>query len=879
MLVSSQMSPMPLSSGSATATTALISVASTVAGVVITVAVVNARRRGKGDWGQDWNNSERARALLDSGIIDTRSNLGVEVGLVMSDPDSFERMSGDVASGNGTPLSAIAEAANLSPSVVGRHWRDTRAAFGDGSTEQDAFRFSLLFMARLARDLTVDPDLAASLLWDPDELGDLHVLISTDPRRSTVQVGLTGLVERAQDWLAVHPGLDRSITAEGLAAALAHRQIAHVLGHQLDETEHRSRRRDWRYLSDWSRGKRAGELDPLAYATVQGASHRREDWATSVERYSVPDLLPSDRFIEPQCMIPGKWRLLDAHFGVTPGDTPCADLALVGLDPDEVESIDVVFMAASTASAASIAGHTAIAVTFRPTESGMTRQRAYALQAHTGGLTGLKYIARGITGGWAGQVDESSYRGLAIRYSESDDRDLKRYRLLLDDDQKRAVLERLDELQQAYRRPYLFFTRNCQELPRELAEVALGERLKLPATYPPNTLLAAMDDAGLIERVQPEYVIEHALSSRTRAARRLTNDVLEDGWAHSHPLRRDLRSRDPERRARGYAALSDGLATGELPQQTWGALDDVYAWASSIERQLPNDQATRDALRGARAALRRTAAEAGVDLDSGPSSEEQLLLALSPRSHQGSTHTSLRRFGVHGMARDEGDGLTPWVVLTSQLYGNRMGSARRYELVSGLEVKALTGEVQVSVSVPISVRTRWQFFSLTRVRGQSTVLNPGLYIQVVDGLIQRRSHTGVDITWAGAGGVLELLQLAKHRHHLHLRVGATARTTRTHESAGLTGVIGLGVPIQARLALGSGRQALTELRLEGTYQPVFAVGGLWQERSVRALLRVRAVELFGVDVALTGDARAVLGNPLWPEGQREVRMGVELEPF
>ncbi len=715
----------------------------------------------------------------------------------------------------------------------------------------------------------------------PDDLGQLHVLTSDPHHSSHISMGLNGLVGQAEHWLSTHPEMADWVTADGLADALAHRQIAHALAHQLDQSQHWSREQDWKHLSDWDSGRRAGEKDLLAYATVQGATHRREDLATAIERYSVPDVLPSDRFDEPRCMIPAKWRFLDSHFDREPGPSACANLADVGLDPDQVVAIDIVFMAASTASAASIAGHTAVALTFKSTQTGITRQRSYALQAHTGGLSGLKYIARGLTGGWAGQVDENSYRGLAIRYSEGDDRDLHRYRLRLDDAQKRRVLERLDELQQAYRRPYLFFTRNCQELPRELGEVALGERLRLPPAYPPNTLLAAMDDAGLIERVAPEFVIEHALSSRTVAVRRLTRrtlkDVLDPGDARA--VRRDLGSRRPEHRARGYAALSEGIASGTIPQHAWPAVDDLFAWASSTERQLTPNKPTRDALRGARAQLGRASEQAGVELRQGESSEQRLLAELAPRPSRGSLHTPLRRFGVHAMARDEGDGVNPWVVVTSQLYGDRMGAAQRYRLVDGLEVAVLKGEVQVRIGLPIAVRTRWQLFSLTRVRGNALAMNPGMYFQVVDGLLQRRVHTGADVTWAGVGGVLELLQLDRHRHHLQLRVGATVRTTRTHETEGWDGVIGVGLPIEARLAFGSGRQALTELRLEGAWQPVLTIGGLWQERSARALLRARAFEVFGVDVALTGDARAVFGNPLWPEGQQELRLGLEFEPF
>ncbi len=154
------------SSGSATGTTALVSVVSTVAGALVVYAVVRANRRGKGDWGEGWDSRERARALLDSGIIDTRSNLGVELGVVMTDPDSFERMNSNVAEGGGATLDALSEAAALPPDVVARHWRDTRIAFGPVETETEADRFSKLFMSRLARDLTIDPTLASHMLWE-----------------------------------------------------------------------------------------------------------------------------------------------------------------------------------------------------------------------------------------------------------------------------------------------------------------------------------------------------------------------------------------------------------------------------------------------------------------------------------------------------------------------------------------------------------------------------------------------------------------------------------------------------------------------------------------------------------------------------------------
>ncbi len=154
------------SSGSATASTALISVVSTVAGAVVVYAVVRANRRGKGDWGEDWDSRERARALLDSGIIDTRSNLAVELGVVMSNPDTFEQMNINVAERGGATLGALSEAAFLPPQVVAGHWSDTRSSFGTVETETDADHFSKLFMSRLARDITVDPTLASGMLWE-----------------------------------------------------------------------------------------------------------------------------------------------------------------------------------------------------------------------------------------------------------------------------------------------------------------------------------------------------------------------------------------------------------------------------------------------------------------------------------------------------------------------------------------------------------------------------------------------------------------------------------------------------------------------------------------------------------------------------------------
>lgn len=710
-----------------------------------------------------------------------------------------------------------------------------------------------------------------------------------------VSLSLDGLRARAAAWIGAHPGAP--LTADELATRLLQRQVVHALAHRLDAGAGLSADPRWERLSEWrAAGRRAVEADPLMFAEPAGAADRREDLATTVALLWVPGPVPGDVALHPACRMPSKVAFVEAYLGPSPGEPDCTALHGVALAPEQVRDVDLVLIQSSVQHPASIGGHMSVMVEVERALGGAARE-SFTLSAATGEGTGLRYMFRGLTGGWPSVISSSSYRKLALYYAETEDRDLRRYRLSLTPEDERALLQRLHEIRFGWRRPYVFATRNCTRLPLELAWSVLPEDapLRLPRPFSADALLGRLHSRGLLVPVAPDRLEEHSLSARAQAGGALRGRVrtqLEAGpdAAILHAPLRAIGRRSASDRAEGYQAIATHSA--HLDPQTLRQLDPYLAWSDPIERlalreararRVPAHHATIDALRAAKAHVRHEARRAGLALAQEPDSGALLLAAIEPPITEGSDHTPLRQLSVLSSVRAEPDqAMTPWLVLRRSLYASEVGEARRFSLAPGLAIALLQGQLQLQLDATPELRTSGLLLSVRRIRGARRLGNLGTYAE----LLALESHwaevRALQVGWIGAGRVLELWRSQRQRAWLQGSLGLSL-VSRWPDLARLgPDGTGLGLPARLQLHLGSPRQALTALDLVGSWSPVIALGGGWHQPSALARGRLALGEPLGAALAVEAayEGRA-LGSWRAPEvaWSHQGQLGLVLEAF
>ncbi len=674
------------------------------------------------------------------------------------------------------------------------------------------------------------------------------------------------------------------------------RQLVHGLVHHIERRTDVATDSAWTVLSGWGEagGRRSPvEQNPLGYAHQAGMTSPLEDLATTVERAYAPPL-PTDSSLHPSCRMPAKWRFVTERFGTPTHSGDCAGLEASDLGPDDVAHIDIVFIRASTGHIASVAGHTAVLVTHKPGRSGVGREEVYTMAAITGQAEGAAYVWQGLTGGWLSEVTVESYGVMARRYSTEEGRDLERHRLVLDARQKRDVLQRLDELKQGWKRPYLFFQRNCTQLPRALAEAALQDRVRLPDTSPPDALLSELYRLGLVETLPVQRREEHALVVWADRANQLRSRLvpklvatLDDETGATKQALQDTRRGSLSRREAGYRQL--GQLSSSADGAALVALERYLAWSGNVEHHrlgpLPPDQheAARqvsDAIRQARNQTRARATHIGMSLAQEVDPHQELFDSLARPQASGSQHTSLQGIQM-GTSWDLDHPGTPWIVAGQHLYRSRLGEPRRFVLAPNLGVTLIQGNLAIRPGSDAGFRTQFIAAELTAVTGASHTTNSLVYTRLADvALTRTQTDDALDARWLEGGVGLELLQSKRHRHHLVLTMGAAARSQWEGDGSTTATVLGLGLPVRVVAAAGSGR-SLTDVALEATWEPVVGSGPVWVNRTAKLRPRVHLLELGGAAIGGYGLGELRSRSKSGPPTAANVRLaaGITIERF
>lgn len=647
--------------------------------------------------------------------------------------------------------------------------------------------------------------------------------------------------------------------------AVRTRALVHAFVHIADHDAGWSTTSRWRSLSGWGAlGGRPAESAPFAYVDPAARRSAAEDLAWTVTSTLDAVAAPPSADDDPRCRLPSKVRYL-AEVGIDVAPRDCPGFEDVGL---EAETLELVYASGSTRSVASVAGHLLVALTRRD-DAGLVHRDTYALvaNAHTP-LTPVDALAA-LVGGTPSRIVSVPYASVVAGYAWADDRDVRRYALVLDDAQRARFLGRLDELRQGWDRPYVFLTRNCTALPVELLRAALGEAWTPSAIESPEAVLGELDRLGLLRPEPVERVEELGRGVRARAARGLVVAA-----ARTTPALRGLVARSATARIAAYHALPDALPADV---GTLVAADEALAWADRAEpraRHAPGADPSSEspalaALRDAKAQVRTRALAAGAGLASFGGGDDALVDATAvPRETFGS-HSPLQVWSVDGGVRDG----VAWGGFESALYDSAVGEPRRYAAGSTAGYTAL--RAGLAVTADGTLRLDGLVFSVHTLVPTVGPLGLGAYGDVL-ALDAWDVRTGESTTrWGEAGGLLGLWSGRPGTPLGWVSVGL-ALDTRGERDAAWTGRVGLEGPVGLHVALPGPRHALTTTGFDLRWAPRLTLDGrVRADTTARWTTRVRVASVAGADVALQvrADGGRVDGAWTW-----DAQGGVVVEP-
>jgi hypothetical protein len=670
--------------------------------------------------------------------------------------------------------------------------------------------------------------------------------------------------------------------------------LVHALTHVADRAQRWSTEPAWLHLSQWRR--LAGvwwtpERDHWAFARPRGMDSPAEDLATLAEAAfteAPPSQTSGSTDHHPACRMPSKWRVLGETIGLPetlPQTGPeCADLAGMNFDPATIERVEVIYVAATGASAASVSGHVLVGLRFRPDAEGIVRHDSFGLVADTSGVVegSAAYAWRGLTGGFSSRVSREPFSATILRYSQFENRELRRFQLRLTDTEKAQLLARLDELQQAWDRPYLFSHRNCTELVIEL--VGSFRDFSPPHPVSPDVVMALLDREGLLEPVAADRPEEMALGARAVRARAqrarevaalvrlLDEGALSEGAAGGlRAAEEGMEDLDASVRADAYVALADiaaqeaSLVEGARRVLAWSDIIEQSAMLK-VEGAVTAQHTTAvDGIRRASATLR---AAAGAAVSSAALAVQQAELQANQAAHSThrTAHTGYRPLRMEPAVRLDPAGAVPWMTLSTPLYEGRQGDGRRFGISPGMGLAVLGGELQVPLDRVGWLRGRFRLVEAQHVDLSRAWPKPGWTLGALSLQHARERTMQTESTWLYGGGLLTLVQHDELRHHLMLTAGLAAMSwTRSVQPAGLEGLWtkgeritqgnGLALPLGFRAQLQAAGQPLTRLNVGGAWTPRVDLRGDWLLRpEARVQGQVRLGEFGGWDGALTASA-------------------------
>lgn len=411
------------------------------------------------------------------------------------------------------------------------------------------------------------------------------------------------------------------------------RGIVHLAIYHLDRTLGWSDARRWRTINGWPPdAKNALNHDPWGYSRYLGMRSARLDLVTFAEEFFVrpedilletpqgsaarlrlADVDPDQtvhcqqftrrRFFNDHLLrLDGEWSEPERRLPHRDADEPRCPAFERWARPDQLQGFDILLAAATADQPESLFGHLLFHVRYGDDERvhGRGFEPVYQFGAVTDeDVDPIEYFTRGFLGGFPSVLELNTFRGIDRLFLQHQQRDLRRYRLRLSDEQARHVLQRVWETERRIRYPYLFLSDNCASFIIDLIAPALD--LPIPerqgAIVMPTDVLDALGELSnpsiggpLLEKRAASFrsnrrIAEEASHQRQRLLEQFDDAFSPQLSASLHRAVDGLNERSPARRHDGYEELSDVVDTAlsthpELSQQ----LVDFLYYSVQIER-------------------------------------------------------------------------------------------------------------------------------------------------------------------------------------------------------------------------------------------------------------------------------------------------------
>ncbi len=427
------------------------------------------------------------------------------------------------------------------------------------------------------------------------------------------------------------------LTAEEQRDLQLRRAVVHLAMVHLDELFGWSQQQQWRAINGWPRGDgEALNRDPWGYSRYLGMQSSRLDLVTFGEEFFVrpedllaeraedddsanqrladvdPDQTVTCRQFTKRRMFNDKLSQLDQNWEEPTRRLPKA-VAQSEQCPaferwarvDDLEGFELLLAAATSDQPESLFGHLLLHVRYNEDDEDGVGARGFEPVYQFGAITDtdvdiVEYYTRGFLGGFPSILELNTFRGIDQLFLGYQQRDLRRYRLQLTDQQQRQLLERIWEAERQIRYPYLFLTDNCASFLLDLLAPAVEVPIpnqRGPVVMPTDVLdtLAQLEngtEGSLLQKVAPtrrsnRNVAEQAVVQRRALVRKLA-DQLEDRPADAEELQEildRLDDTDPERRYDGYeqARTLFSLLLADKPDVADTVVDIMYH-SVAIER-------------------------------------------------------------------------------------------------------------------------------------------------------------------------------------------------------------------------------------------------------------------------------------------------------
>jgi len=603
------------------------------------------------------------------------------------------------------------------------------------------------------------------------------------------------------------------------------RKMVHALVHSANEEHHWTRKKEWLSISEWGfQLFPPGEGSLLAFANEAAKKSPIEDLATFAESAYLPTAGSDWEESNPVCRLRSQRRFLTDYVGPITYEDQCPSLKKVGLEPSAVEGIDVVFVEPTGSAGASLGGHLAFGVSFKNQSTGRSKYVVYQMAAAPShlGPGNIFYGLFGVFGGFNSIVFQEPFLRTVMRYDEQA-RTVTRYRLELSYEEKIRILERLDDVRQFWHRRYLFFTRNCSILPKDIIEWGLKIDLGVGKIYTPDVFLGKLDRLGRINRVLQTNIAEFPSLEVVRKVQELRNEAAAELISSATIKQADLRalfnarwSYDPMERSQAYRDIAQFFGENRFDEEEfYNSYLSYFTYSEIVEKISQEQQNPRDNKEindGLWLGFSKIDFGRADRSRLGPIEIVNLALLSNSDFEDGVnitstfTHAPWRAVELGFDFSQNGNNGPLAVRLSTALYATNIGERRKYAIAKGVGIQVFETTVSQYGSRAFPELSDFSLIRFQRIRGQKPFLNPGTYL-VLLGLNKVRQEKVL----SEFGALTELVQSDWHRFHIAVSGGARLGLRVGDDSSTKLGDVFLNFPLAVLARVSASKFPMTFL--------------------------------------------------------------------